>query len=514
MIVAKWLQPDEVTFIYVPIIENPKFTINVSKYEPSDVKINFTSFIDTSSLPFQWQEIQIVDVDDCENPTTEVLKFIFYYKNALAPNFKTGEEPIIITLKLYSTRELLGHRDTTIITQGQSINDTLDLVFANAFEDGYTIVFNDLNTAGNISVKYIKQTLEKILNDMSIRYNFIWFCDALKNITIRSVTNIQNEFPTNIIDATSKVTIQPIFSTTDYANVVDLKNIVLIDSFTEVLGINLDANEIYNLQHNTWIAENAIATKDANISSISNFLTVRLDSVNYTVSWDVNTGYTFPTEIGFDGVDNENVSVLILLIRDGSNNNLITGLKVKSGGLLNSYFSSASLVPYSFTLFDIAEIDRIRPFTNTSGKIEKPINLYNKFMGKDTVIETAKGNLVQSNRLTSSIRCSFEQLDLATNIYQLGTTVRVDRTDNVGKLVGSGTFVITDLTEQENQVRRKGTFMAKSTNLNETFIDLYRNLEIEDNEDQIKNAFALFASNGILNERPQVLVDGVLISAN
>jgi len=524
---AKWLAYNKATqvneYIEVPILaDGIKLNINMTQFAVSNIAVVYNAFLNYE-LPFAWQEILLVD-------DLGATKYIFYFKSLTAPMFATGQETIRLKLSLYSTRELLSHRTVTLI-ENNNINALVENLVADILtSDGYTIVDNDLSTTNIVQISYIKQSIETILNDLANTYEFVWYSDEFKHIYFKSISNLTNG-TTDILINDDKlndnygVNIQPILSTTDYNNVVELTNVLLVGLAPNGILSNetinpyiyVEENETNNFKRNVWLTDEAVyknhATTVSNVTVMRFLFNISGSSVEYDIEWNRVGGFIYPSEIGFDGVDNNDVSKLILLIRDQDNNDLITGCKCIN--LTTTHYISASSVialnPTTYTYYDNQQILKIQPYTNTSGKIQKSINMYNRYFGKDELLATAQGLLTKSNSIAGEVKLLFEVNDKSGDLphIALGNVIEINRTDNVGQLIGRQKYVISDYTRNENHIRYTYTVTAKNINLNQTYIDLYRKIKFQDNKEQLTNNIAIYVKDDQVIESTQVTVDGV-----
>lgn len=525
--IAKWLAHNKVTdvdeYIEVPLLSGVKINENMTQFKVSNFTVIYDDFLDYE-LPFAWQEIQLVE--------DEEINYIFYFKSLTAPKFKTNNETIKLKLSLYSTRDLLAHRNRTVETSGP-LNDVIEEIIGDVLtSDGYTIVTNTVDTF-DVQATYIKQSIETILNDLGNTYEFVWYCDGLKNIYLQSISSLKNATPDLTIDDTAYdnygYQIQPSITTTDYNNIVELKNVMVLTelSYTEpkenalAQSYGADPDETILFNYKVWSSLTSVQKVSPSGLDTVDILTFEIYNDDFTGflyykwTWNEADGFVMDDKIGLLGIDDDDPDKLFLLVRDNDNQNVIIGYKyVGDIYRFTRVGSDNALLPYSFTYYDAEEIESIQPYTNTSGRLEKSIDLYNKYLSYDEMTAMAKGNLSKTNSTTDEVIITMEVKDKTEDYpeIKLADTIYVNVGGKVGSLIGSNSFVVTDMKMTETTVRKTYVITCKNINYNQTYIDLYRSVKIQDNEEQLKNAVSILVKDTIVNERVIVDVDGDVIN--
>ena len=508
--IAKWLAHNKNTdtdeYIEVPLLDGISISVNMASFQVSNITVIYDDFLDYE-LPFAWQEIQLLN----DNEETE---YIFYFKSLTAPKFSTNNETIKLQMSLYSTRDLLAHRTRTVQTSG-ALNTVIATIINEIIDDdGYTIVENTLPTT-TVTATFIKQTLENILNTMATNYEFVWYCDGLKNIYLKPFSTLTLATPDLLIDSTLYTNygyqIQPTIATNDYGNVVELKNIMLVDDmnvYEPDTDTTLGAGESITFSRKVWATLEAKNKNPLVLTAIlsCNSFVIHLDDNGIP---DVNSEL-----VGYDDIGGD---YNWLLIRDPDNNNLWTGLKnnMDIDQDIGTIYATTALIPTSYTYYDVKEINNISTYTNTSGKIQKSIDMYNKYMGIDEMLATAKGNLIKANSIANTVTITMEVLDKTKDYpnIKIADVIKINVGGKLGNLIGEQTYVVTDYTRLEGIKRLTYTIKASNINYNYTYIDLFRKVTIQDNDEQLTNQVSIYETETI-NEITTVKVDGVDVYEN
>ena len=517
--IAKWLAYNKVTetneYITLPLLDKIQLNYDVASFKVSTITIIYDDFLDYQ-LPFAWQEILLVD-------DLDVTKYIFYFKSMTAPVFETGNEVIKLKFSLYTTRDLIAHRNLTL-SESTSLHNAISSIVGDVLiSDGYTIAENDL-VYTNISISYIKQSIESILNDLANTYNFIWYCDEFKQFYFKQVVELVNKDTDILIDNTNNINygwnVQPKLSTLDYVNIVELKNIISIEEdipFDYIYDQFIGAGT-YTLKSSFWLDEIAWYKVHPG-STTGNIISIYINSDfanGYFIYWN-GTEFIVDADIGIFDADYSPSSAtnLISFFRDQDNPQIISSFKYNGTTTDEVQIrSTVTLKPKSLTYYDVDEIEKISVFTNTSGKIERTLNMYNQYLGQDETLAIAKGALVSSNQTTSEVSLVLEVSDksIAYPNITLGQVIEIDLSGNVGKLVGNNSFVITSYKKTETITRVRFEITAKNVNLNTTFIDLYRKINIQETTEQLTNEIAIYVRGEDVVEKVEVLVDGGIVN--
>ena len=513
-----------------PIVEQPKVTIDSGQVKISDVKIDFSGY-GISDLPTKYQEVSIYQIWD-GIPRIELIGYVEKY---VLPKFTTGNEAKIITIKLLTPQVVAGKRTITYRFSTESLLTVLENICSPLTnEDGFTIDLSDISDLEvRFSDTYIKQPIEKLLNDLAKRFSFMWYITALKEIRFKSLSNIQEaavDHTVNTIDCKYLQSMTPFIVSADYANIINIKNIKLVQSETYIdlttdPPFTIKAGESYSFKNAYWNSEVGFWKSVPTALTEADYFVFQFSSTTTSYEWYIKyygPDYSDPAladtlefspNLGIDGDDNEDTTKTAWLIRDSFVSNVYTGIKFRDDVEADACTATMSLVPFSFTFFDIEEIEASAPKTNTSGKVEKTINANNKYLGRKDVFEYARGNLVEANNEVGEVDLTFQNEEDSDyhefiNSWKLGDKVEIVLPD----LYVDGFYIVTSL---EYQYKRGLTILkvgTKNLTLNETFLDIYRKEEGQEDEDQLAiNGIGVYFKDESIIERHTILVNGVAV---
>src|SRR5574344_793244 len=147
-------------------------TINDSSRETSfsDLVIDFRGR-DESLLPIQYQEVKVVQVD---SSLVETELFTGYVDTVDYPEFTSNDTPFLITLSLLSPYAYASKRSITTTINTIPLNVAILTILKPLTDDGFTIEENGLSN-NELSAIFKFETVEKILNYLSTKFNFIWY---------------------------------------------------------------------------------------------------------------------------------------------------------------------------------------------------------------------------------------------------------------------------------------------------------------------------------------------------
>ena len=162
---------------YYKVIDG--YDINESSREVkfSNIKIDFTdkTILD---LPYKYQEIQLVDVDNEYN----INKVIYtgYVSNFILPNMKNEHEYRELEIELLSPLAMATVRTVDAVGT-YDLEDLIIELVQPLINDGFILKQMNVGTH-QATVNYLSETVESALNKLSNKYNFWWYIDQNKNI--------------------------------------------------------------------------------------------------------------------------------------------------------------------------------------------------------------------------------------------------------------------------------------------------------------------------------------------
>ena len=504
------------------ITERPKLKIDSGQVTISDVKIDFTGKT-LNDLPVKYQEVQVIRQTD----TNQVIELIGYVEKHALPTFKTGNETKILTLKLMTPQVFISKRTISAKFTDSSLEEVLTGIMQPAIEDGFNVDFTgiqDLDVV--VSNNYIKQPLEKLLNDMAKQYSFMWYGDTLKNIYFVSLNTLQDKeisYTIDNIDCEYLETMTPFIVSSDYANIVNIKNIKLIstDEYTADTPFTISENETYNFPYSFWSSEVGVNKSNAPLIFPTSTYIFYIQSptdiweiIYYTKDDVGGERIEFSSNLGVDGIDNEDPTKTGLLIKDPFISNVYSGIKFTSDITFNAVFSSTYLYPFQFSFYDTEEIVANREYTNTSGKIEKNLNANNRFMGREEVFEYARGNLVEVNNEIGEIELTFQNEETEEFLEFIDQFSISDKINvNLPDLFVDGTYIVTSIEQTFKRGLTQLKLYCKNLTLNETFLDIYRKEDTQEDESQLViNGVGVYFQDTKIIEKQNIIVNGVVVN--
>lgn len=492
----------------------------------SSIQIDFTGKT-ANDLPIAYQEIQIIDTDTSE---------IIYYGYAGTPTFPEFDGKnirVILEIELLSPQTLLTKRTIQAQINNINIHDAVATILDDIVEkDGFVIAENTLSSTTYLSDIYRYSTIEKVLNDLGNRFNFVWYVDELKNIYLKALSKIETEEAILTIndemgsEYLEKIT--PNFECADYANKISMTNVDLINTQTEIVPTStvLSKGEEYTFTYPFSISENVVYRApdfDAEVpgesyafilsTTAGDFFTITIDRINKTI--------TYNSHIGFSGIDDSNSNKYILLITDESNSKLITGFKwnyATSKTVDGDYgcMTQTAIMPFTSIFVDSAEIANVKDKINTSGIIEKTIDMNSKYLAYDELVEYCKSVFNQNNKQTNTVNLVFRGYIDDENFVNLKNSLKLTKKIHIDKenyFITANDYAITDIEYTINQNIGILTLSARTTNYLETFIDIFRISDEQLSENDIENIFTTFYNQDnktILGH--QILVNGEVVN--
>ncbi len=466
--------------------QRPVLTFSASETTFSEIVIDFTGKT-ASDLPIKYQEIKVVD-------GASVLYYGYCSQPSL-PAFNSTQERVLLTIELMSPQTYLTKRTLDLKIENDNIHDAVvDVLSGIVAHDGFTIASNDLPLTEYLSDLYSNQTIESILTNLGGRFGFIWYVDELKNIYIKDLSNIETSAPvyslTDPLTANLK-SIQPYFNVSDYANRLNFSNVTLIGGQTLLkTGIALSDGESYPFAYPISISsyvlsrglDVVIVSPPAGTQYIFGFA---VGGTTYSIRINTTTrALIYSAEIGFSGIDDGVVGKIILLESDPSNPTLITGVKyVGAGGTLQFCLGSTALQPCVMSYLDPVEIANNSGKINTSGIVEKTIDINGKYFTYKEMTAYAKTLFRQNNKQADIVDLVFQGSDLSSLKALLVPTAKV-YISLPSQFIDGGDYVITS----GEYIIGQGTYVlsvqCRKASLTENYVDIFRRDAEEKNESQ------------------------------
>lgn len=489
------------------ITQLPTISDSSRETKYSDIEIDFRGKAETL-LPIQYQEIKIIQIDDEDN---EVLFFTGYADNVEYPKFSFEDQPFLLTIGLLSPYAYASKRTVQLEINNVALYTAISTVLAPLIADGFTIEENGLDTDKYVNEIYQSETVEKIMNYLANKFNFVWYIDKDKKIYLKKINTLKGQEPTLLITDTERnylKSIKPLKNIVDYANKLTIKNAIVF-SYQQLVpvGTVLNDGETYMFKYPISISENSCFRLDrfAEVGPNETYafcLNTGTDTYCITIDLDAET-ITFDSEIGIDGQDNDTAGIKILLVADVLDNTKITGFKwVAASETVTTDFSGlsayslSSLKPYKSVYIDANEIDLIKTNLSTTGTIEKIIDTFGKYFTYEELENYAISLFSQNNTKTNEIDCVFKGKTSDSDFIDVLDKLSITNTISVNlpTFKIEGTFIITERKQKINKETMELTISARNINLNENYIDLFRYTLQQENTDQQENTYVTFYS--------------------
>jgi hypothetical protein len=460
------------------------FSINKSSREVtfSDIVIDFSTSTITD-LPLKLQEVEILEDD--------VVVFYGYIDSFQLPEFDKEDIVLKLNITLMSPLALLSRRTATI-NGFYSLSDGLDIILAPLLVEGFTV--KELNIPNNtINFNFISESIEYILNYLSNTQNLWYYVDELKQITINSIDYQFGKEPvldmttTNYKEIENIKSIKPMIKSVDYANIINAKNVLVYENTSTKIfdvpktlknGDSVEFNYLVGVSQNDCkrnfkgfdLGKNAIYIYG---NDGSNNFTGQIQYVAVPESYTV-------TNISYD-TDSNTVAEDFILIKDSFFKNAVKGLKWNGTNPITiSDIEGIALIPSTMKFINSNEIDLNKGKINTSGIIEKTVDLNNRWFTKEELIDYMRSILSINTNQTDEIELKFKGQDL--NKYDIGDSIIID----IPELFTQGSFVVTDSSYSKNNITTEELMLKlRTSNILENFIDIFRAKEKEENETQV-----------------------------
>lgn len=225
------------------IINEYGFKFSNNEVTFNDITIDFTrcTLLD---IPYKYQEIKIMQADSEEDILNGNVIFTGYLDNVDISDMKSKDEEREMTLTLLSPLKLATKRNVTLIGTFE-LKTAIMRVLQPLIDDGFII--KELNISdGQITTNFAIETVENCMNNICFKRNIFWFINELKEIYVNSIDYLFGLPPAKNINQVKEkglLKIQPKLESTDYANIINFKNVRLIYSSDSSSSNNIE--ELY-----------------------------------------------------------------------------------------------------------------------------------------------------------------------------------------------------------------------------------------------------------------------------
>lgn len=456
----------------------------------NDVTIDFTGY-ELADMPFKYQEIKIKECKDNEDILTEGKVLFLGYVDTVKPStMQMSEEKRELNITLLSPRKLATVRTATIIGTYQ-LKDAIQKIFEPLINDGFTLEMNVPNS--QMLLSYIMQPVETIMNNISQKKNLFWHINEKKEIKVSSIDYIFGQNIAKTIDTTEGLLrIEPSVQATDYANIINIRNVRLIyaDTFGGSIipiGKKMKNGDTIEFEHPVSIGK-TIAKQIANERDImyqepivlfeilaENF---NLDILYYP--WD-DTIHTV--------VEGDNISTVtfsdnqeegdIVLQRDSFFHDVITGLKYNgTANITINKTTSESALRYSTMKFVFSkEIQKLKGIISDTGQIEKSVDVNETWFTLQELTNYAKTLLIENTNNINTVILEYD----TDPLLNIGDIVGI----NLEDFYTQGNFAVTNIKyTYKNEIEQNWQITLQNSDMLASYIDLFRPSQSQETEEQ------------------------------
>lgn len=486
----------------------------------SSLIIDFTNKT-LADLPLKYQEVQLVELDDEYNITKVI--YTGYVNNFVPPKMKNREEYRELELDLLSPLALATVRNVDAVGT-YDLQPLVKEIIQPLIDDGF--VLKEFNISNNqITVNYLTETVESALNKLSNKFNIWWYIDENKNIYINNISYLLAKTPKITYDDDHKIDglidVIPSISSIDYCNTVEFTNLRLFTNSIYIRNVSIDPDsqyenvdyiKIYPLKEIDTLKKgdeiyfnNPFDINPSNFSKagdgysfygFANYLFVlayKKNGINYspTISLSNNDTINISPNISIkDSFSDENEFVLV---RDVFFKNLIVGMKYNGEETIeiNAINAKNSLIWAKLRVFDDEEIYKNKGIISNTGIVEKQINMGEQWKTYDEILEIANSYIRKNDTKVEQVKLN---VDKETGL-NIGDTVKI----NKPSFLIEDTYIITDKNTNYYNNIKKISFTLKNTSIFESYIDLFRASEREEeNEKEYNLITANYSKDNIL----------------
>lgn len=513
------------------IINEYGFKFSNNEVTFNDITIDFTGCT-LADIPYKYQEIKIMQAENEKNILNGTVLFTGYLDDIKLSEMKMQEEFREITLTLLSPLKMATKRSVSLIgTFG--LSTAILRIIQPLLDDGF--ILKELNVSeGQITTNYILETVENEMNDIGFKRNIFWHINEKKEIFINSIDYLFGLPSAKTINQNIKeeglLKIQPEISNTDYANIINFKNIRLIYSEKDTTYDDPSAHKYgYNIYP---IIELDKVLKNGDVVNFDNPIIVDEDVLKQVIEEknEENNYYCFYAYIkisdseyktyemkityenGIVGNLNTNGSITfsndsggegeIVLQRDNFYTNLITGFKWNGEDVTLCEIRSDTALRYTTMRFMYSpEINKLKGVISQSGQIEKTVDYNAKWTTLSQLITYARSLMTQNSNVVNQVTLEY---DVNPNL-KIGDIVEI----NASNFYIQGKFAVKDITYTfYNENKQNWQITLKSTDLISTYIDMFRPVEKEENADNINTVILSEFVEEKVNEVHSLELDG------
>lgn len=465
--------------------------------------------------------------EDIEIVTENEVIYTGYVNNYTLPKMKNKLEYRELDIDLLSPLALATLRTADAIGT-YNLQTLIREIIQPLIDDGFTL--KELNVGNNqISVNYLTETVESALNKLSNKFNFWWFIDKNKNIYINDIKYIFNKKEKAIYDDDNKINglidFTPSMESVDYFNTIDFTNVRLVTKshYQKDQTTTSGMTNISYLTYNPLISKDYINPGDeiefeipfiintdkrgysntgANVEQgyFRLYKIVSEGTIDEVVSLipDINNEVIIPSNATI--TDNYNEDKEFVFVKDSFFDNLIVGMKYNGSNKINVglMVSDTALMWTKVRINDNREIEFNKDIISTSGIVEKQIDMNEQWLTYEELLEI-------SNSLIGNNNVNVEKVEILTDVennYNVGDIISI----NKPSFLTYGDFIITDKKRSYYDNVDQWTFTLNNTNILESYIDLFRSGEQEEQSNKVYNLITGDYAREIIAEKYEVEV--------
>ena len=483
------------------------FTIKQSNAEVTfnDITIDFTGY-SLLDIPFKYQELKIIQAETEEeilNENGEVVFTGFLDDIDLSEMKIRKEEQRELTLTVLSPLAMSTKRYVSLIGT-YSKEEAIRRVLQPLLDDGFKIVEFNIPT-GQITTNFVIESVENCMNDMCFKAGVFWFIDENKNIYINSIDYLfglgskKTIAPDMITKGLSKI--QPKIENIDYANVINFKNVRIFYSTMSMcdelnnlieehdypllnLPKKLKKGDTVQFNNPIVVSEDTLRklreegeVDDADVASLSIVIGgeefyIRIETNEKSTDYD-----KYVTSNNFSFSDDGGEEKTLVLQRDSFFSNLITGFKWNGAdnSVVSRIYTGTALRYTTMRFMYSAEINNLKGVISDTGIVEKCIDYQEKWTTTTQLIDYARSLMSSNTKTINQVDLTFDE----TPNLRIGDIVEIHEPD----FYIDGKFAVKEISYKYiNDENEEWNIKLKNSDLNSTYIDLFRPAQKQENE--------------------------------
>lgn len=483
------------------------FTIKQSNAEVTfnDITIDFTGY-SLLDIPFKYQELKIIQAETEEEILSgngEVVFAGFLDDIDLSEMKIRKEEQRELTLTVLSPLAMSTKRYVSLIGT-YSKEEAIRRVLQPLLDDGFKIVEFNIPT-GQITTNFVIESVENCMNDMCFKAGVFWFIDENKNIYINSIDYLfglgskKTIAPDMITKGLSKI--QPKIENIDYANVINFKNVRIYYSTLSMcdelnnlieehdypllnLPKKLKKGDTVQFNNPIVVSEDTLRklreegeVDDADVASLSIIIGgeefyIRIETNEKSADYD-----KYVTSNNFSFSDDGGEEKTLVLQRDSFFNNLITGFKWNGAdnSVVSRIYTGTALRYTTMRFMHSAEINNLKGVISDTGIVEKCIDYQEKWTTTTQLVDYARSLMSSNTKTINQVDLTFDE---KPNL-KIGDIVEIHEPD----FYIDGKFAVKEISYKYiNDENEEWNIKLKNSDLNSTYIDLFRPSQKQENE--------------------------------